>query len=310
MPIKQKDWAKILQGVGAIGQTISGVVALKEARKQQELQDQRNRVAAQTAAEYLKRLIRENRLAALKEKNVSEALYQRQTGSTGQIGEVPLGTTIPLQQSVTAGKTAGGGKASMQTLTAKQLIERARKINPYVSTAPAPAPEFREDIIQEIQRNPAALMQFVQNPNASTMLANLGKLGLLPGGKDSRSEWERDLDALWEIEKIPEGQRTGEQILRHSALNQRVFSSAKKENPLIVQGRVIRNVTDIYGDLGWAKLMRDDPEQAYGIINAWGERFVGKDDWIPVLSLEEMQSALNAVNLPRNKEEARSRYGG
>jgi hypothetical protein len=127
-------------------------------------------------------------------------------------------------------------------------------------------------------------------------------------GKDTRREWEANLDALWEIEKIPEVERTPEQKFRHNALSNRVRSEAKKEDPLLVQGRVLRNLRELYDEMTWATMLDEDEAGLFKMVNNYGRRFVG-EDWIPILTAEEMEEAMKAVELPRTKEEADARYG-
>ena len=140
------------------------------------------------------------------------------------------------------------------------------------------------------------------------------KIAAFPTLKSSKpttkttTEWERSLDELFTIEQTPVDQRTAKQKFRYAHLKSRVSKEGKKENSLIVQGRIIRNIVDAYGEFEWASIVNENPDEAFQIINNWGTYYVGKD-WKPVLSADEMAIAINAINLPRTKEEAKSTYG-
>lgn len=126
--------------------------------------------------------------------------------------------------------------------------------------------------------------------------------------KDERSSWERSLDALWTIESTPADQRTPQQSFMEPFLRNRVKAEGKKESVLTVQGRVIRMLSGLYGDLEWAKKISKDFEGVRKEINDAGRFYVG-ETWKDILSPEELNKAANSINLPRSVDQAKTRYG-
>lgn len=187
MPIKEKDIGKILKALGIAGQTISGIAQAKEEKKRIKAEEERQKITDNILRERLKTAQEKNRLAELDRQEKANAIFARQTGSTGQIGDVPLGTTIPARGS--------------STRTAQQIIESA-KVKSDRTVAPAtPAPTFRGDLFAKAASDPATLIQaFSTIKNFPSIWNAAQDVGFVPTPPKVRGDLTPgEINSIWGI---------------------------------------------------------------------------------------------------------------